>query len=62
MGINWNETPLQEDLRNIRERYEADRLSARIRDKYTLEEMRKLCNDSDAVKNFLEMLAPKPDW
>lgn len=62
MGINWNETPLQEDLRNIRERYEADRLSARIRDKYTIEELRKLCNDSDAVKNFLEVLAPKPDW
>lgn len=42
--------------------YEAYRLTARIRDKYTIEELRKLCSDDDAVKNFLEMLAPKPDW
>lgn len=42
--------------------YEVYRLTARIRDKYTVEELRKICSDSDAVKNFLEMLAPKPDW
>lgn len=62
MGINWTEPPQDEELRKMRDVYEANRLSSRIRDKYTIEEMRKLCNDSDAVKNFLEMLAPKPDW
>lgn len=42
--------------------YETYRLTARIRDKYTIEELMKLCSDDDVVKNFLEMLAPKPDW
>lgn len=62
MAINWNEPPAAEELRKMREMYEANNLAVRIRDKYTIEELRKLCSDSDAVKNFLEMLAPKPDW
>ena len=62
MGINWSAPPHIEESRKIREEYEAYGLSVRIRDKYTVEELRKLCSDNDAVKNFLEMLAPKPDW
>ena len=61
MAINWNEPPDTEELRKMRKMYEANSLSIRIREKYTTEELRKLCSDSDAVKNFLEMLAPKPD-
>lgn len=65
MGINWNAphgtTPPHGIIPPQSSMYEVYRLTALIRDRYTIEELRKLCSDDDAVKNFLEMLAPNPD-